>query len=169
MPHTKYPGDRYPGHTVVHDTHCCAIAELDCLGKSESPLDALRTTAYELCGKLGGTFAAPRIVIFSGTVNTEKQPKVWVHGHDNRSYKNYAQDFADYIVANKLGTVISTEPVLNWTRNYVKAFMWTVDLKALVAHVQANGIDIGHQYVDASEIPIVEEDDDDIEDEDDDA
>lgn len=145
MPHVNYLGDKYPDGPVAHKSHCCGAMEIDCLGKAASPLAALIALGESLFKGSNGSLyltspdRAARIVMFTGTVGT----KNYLGSHDGKNTSDYGQAFADFIVANNFGEVVSTKSVHNWTANSIKMWAWTPNHDTLWPFLTDHGLCIG--------------------------
>lgn len=49
------------------------------------------------------------------------------------AYKDYGQEFADFLLENKLGTILASEEKENWTLNVIRIWIWSPDYNTLLA------------------------------------
>lgn len=130
-----------PTTPVLHKSHCCALAEIDYLSLAATPQDAFRALGPLLWSKRGlvneASFYGANFVVFSGAISRHTGPQ----GHSRIPQTNYAEAFADYITAHKLGVLVVSEPKKNpSTDNTVKVWLWSVDPTALFDHLHATGL-----------------------------
>jgi hypothetical protein len=100
--------------TVLESTFCCAVGELDHLGFSKSPQEALKD--------IGGHYwhSDERAFIFF----TEVRRK----GRSKKVTGRYGEKLKAYIKKHKLGTVIATDTKKNVNSgNHVRMYVWTVN------------------------------------------
>ena len=113
--------------TKLQTTSCCGMIEIVNLSHSTLPKDALVTLQAGLTygialGPDDPRRRPPGFVLFTGVVDRT------MPDHASSRLDNYGKKFADFIEANGLGDVISTQPVVNsFTGNKVVAWIWTVD------------------------------------------
>ncbi len=112
--------------TSLNKTCCCGVREIDMLSKSVTPFDAMKQIARDIIT----TVEKGPFITFTGTVITPN------HCHGAKRDNNYGQDFADYIEANGLGTVIAIPPQVSWTRNTVGLWVWTVNYDGVRAWIK---------------------------------
>lgn len=129
MPHEPYKVK--PTKTVIHDTHCCAMNELDCLGLSKSPEEALASIGPHLL-----SYGYPRFIIFTGVVGDRATNRV----HDGGNPNDYGQNLANFVTLNNLGTTASSDPVRNHTGNMVKVWVWSVNVETLHKYLKFAGV-----------------------------
>ena len=110
----------------LHRTKNCGVMEIDYLGQTRGPLDAL-TQVVDILKKLEGSIAHHRPVLITFTGITQR----WSEGHDHGDarYHDYGQEFSDFLMVNGLGTVTASQEVINWTRNSIRLWCWAPNYK----------------------------------------
>jgi hypothetical protein len=108
----------------IHTTRCCGIREIDKLGTYSTPERALRAIVrHELFD------VDTPLYLFTGVSLRRVEDHTYVSRTDD-----YGQALADYITANRLGTVVVSPEVLNpHSGNCIKAWIWAVDADAIEA------------------------------------
>lgn len=116
----------------VRETGCCGMLELVDISTFSTPNDMV-DGALNGIASLTNTFRVRRpFVIFTGRIRGTSD-------HVSLRPDNYGQLLADYIDAEKLGTVVSTLPeaINGRTGNTIKAWFWVPDYPALSARWNA--------------------------------
>lgn len=117
----------------IRPTGCCALKEIDNLSHATTPQNALESLrAVIITGNLDMGSLSDRnlpFFIFSGVTDRVQSD------HASSREDNYAETFAMFLVANKLGEVISCGARVNeLTGNTVGVWVWKPDWDAVRAY-----------------------------------
>lgn len=106
----------------VKDTGCCGVVELVDISTLSTPQDIIEKTLRGLYDHTGGFKREKPFIYFTSVVNRHTSD------HASNRIDDYGQALSDYIVAQKLGTVLNDLPVKkNWSGNPIKMWIWMPD------------------------------------------
>ena len=102
---------------------------IDNLSSMSDPSSALFGIARSLRYR-HSTNSAPVFITFIGVVKQGSGVHAEGHARSSRN-DNYGQAFADYLRANKLGTVTASEPRVSFSKNTIQMWIWHPDYTEL--------------------------------------
>ena len=113
---------------------CCAVAEIS--GIAQLSTDPANVIVDVLCGE--GFYDKDEYLMF---VRPEFAHIIFTQASRGKAKTGYGYTLRDYIVSQKLGTVVCSTPSKNpHTQNNVTVFVWTLDIPGIRQWVKRNGI-----------------------------
>lgn len=115
----------------INEVGTCSMKELYNISVFNTPVEVVKATAQHMLAFNDGYIRNPAFLLFSGVVGEVK--RVYDERFHLARSDDYAQNLADYILANGLGVVTATPPALNHSGNMVRGYLWAPEWKALEA------------------------------------
>lgn len=121
----------------LRETGCCGMLELEDISAKERPEQVIDGMLSALQGITGGFSHLKPFITFTSVV------KRVTGDHASNREDDYGLALANYITQNDLGTVHDSIPeARNWTGNYIKIWVWTLNYPALRARHEEASIKI---------------------------
>lgn len=120
----------------LRTTGCCGVLEIEDISLKKTAAEVIEGILEQLCYNTASWRRGKPFIYFTGVVNHQVGNHATYAG--GRRDNNYAEELAQYIEQNKLGTVIRTiEPRANYTGNLLKPYIWTdINYQALSERYQ---------------------------------